>query len=100
MRFIREGSLLNKSRLIIFPQGGWRAANGNFKLGEMEMGKALIILVLTDAVFILAVIGLLRLKKEKKIKEGIASVLALLGLFAVMFCSLLVMILAALLVMR
>lgn len=64
------------------------------------MGKALIILVLTDAVFILAVIGLLRLKKEKKIKEGIASVLALLGLFAVMICSLLVMILAALLVMR
>lgn len=63
------------------------------------MGKALIIVLLIDAVFILAIIRLLRLKNEKKIKEGIASVLALLGLFVVMLCSLFAMILAALLVM-
>lgn len=63
------------------------------------MGKLLIIVLLLDVVFVLAVIGLLRLKNEKKIKEGIASVLALLGLFAVMLCSLFAMILAALLVM-
>lgn len=63
------------------------------------MGKLLIIVLFIDAVFVLAVIGLLRLKNEKKIKEGVASVLVLLGLFAVMLSSLFAMILAALLVM-
>lgn len=63
------------------------------------MAKFLIVVVLIDAVFILAIVGLLRLKREKKIKEGIASALVMLGLFVVMGCSLLAMILAALLVM-
>lgn len=63
------------------------------------MVKALIIAFVLDAIFILGIIGLLRLKKKKKINEGLASVLALLGLFVVMFCSFAVMILAALLAM-
>lgn len=62
--------------------------------------KVFIIVLLLDAIFILAVIGLLRLKKEKKLKEGIASVFALIGLFAVTILSLFAMILAALMVMK